>query len=150
MIYEICLDLRNFFDRGQPKLVGGIDIVGGKIQQTEFLNTIQPNQYFRISGSVFNDGVYKYTNQLSLTDESFAGKITLMAIPPEFLAVVKDIEDWQKKYGSVGSASMSPFASESFKGYSYSKGANGSENGASGASWQGVFANRLNHWRKIL
>jgi len=149
MLYEICLDLRNFFDRGQPKLVGGVDIVNGKIIQTEFLNLIQDGQYFRISGSVFNDGVFQYDSKLMLKDETFAGTIQLMAIPQEFLSLVSDIEAWQKEYGAVTSPSMSPYSAESFGGYSYSKGANGSENGASGSSWQGVFGNRLNHWRKI-
>lgn len=149
MLYEICLELKNFFDRGQPKLVGGVDIVEGKIRQTEFSDLIQANQYFRISGSVFNDGVYKYTQDLVLTDESFTGTIQLMAVPKEFLDLVSEIEAWQDKYGSSTSPAMSPYSSESFGGYSYSKGANGSENGASGSAWQGVFGNRLNHWRKI-
>lgn len=149
MLYEICLELRNFFDRGQPKLIGGIDIAEGKIRQTEFTDLIQENQYFRITGSVFNDGVYQYTDDLTLTDETFTGTIQLMAIPKDFLAVVKEIEDWQAKYGVATSPALSPYSSESFGGYSYSKGSAGSENGASGSSWQGVFGNRLNHWRKI-
>ena len=149
MLYEICLDLRNFFDRGQPKLVGGIDIVSGKIVQTEFTELIQDNQYFRIIGSVFNDGVYQYTSKLSLTDETFSGTIQLMAVPKEFLDLVKEISDWQDKYGKIDSASMSPYSSESFGGYSYSKSSGGGENGASGSSWKAFFGDRLNRWRKI-
>lgn len=149
MLYEICLDLRNFFDRGQPRLVGNVDIVDGKIQQTDFLEIIQENQYFRISGSVFNDGVYKYNDSLELTDESFKGVIQLMAIPKEFLSLVADIEAWQAKYGAVDGSAMSPFNSESFGGYSYMKGYSGGGSEASGGSWQKVFGNRLNRWRKI-
>ena len=149
MLYEICLDLRNFFDKGQPKLVGDVDIVDGKITQTAFTDLIQDNQYFRIIGSVFNDGVYQYTSKLSLTDETFSGTIQLMAVPKEFLDLVKEISDWQDKYGKLDSASMSPYSSESFGGYSYSKSSGGGENGISGSSWKAFFGDRLNRWRKI-
>jgi hypothetical protein len=99
-------------------------------------------------GSVFNDGVYQMTDNLELADEIFDGSIWLMAIPKAFLDLVKDIEDWQKKNGSVDSAAMSPFNSESFGGYSYSKGSGKSGEGT-GASWQGAYASRLNIWRKL-
>lgn len=99
-------------------------------------------------GSVFNDGVYQMTDSLELADEIFDGSIWLMAIPKAFLDLVKEIEDWQKKNGSVDSAAMSPFNSESFGGYSYSKGSGKSGEGT-GTSWQGAYASRLNIWRKL-
>ena len=87
-------------------------------------------------------------------EDAFDGSIWAMAVPPDVIALAEEIEAWQAKYGGVDSAAMSPFNSESFGGYSYSKyggGTSGSTTGASSpsASWQSVFASRLNRWRKI-
>ena len=101
-------------------------------------------QYFRIVGSIFNDGVYKNDDELHLTDELFDGAVWLMAVPREIVDLAKEISDWNKKYGE---AINTPYQSESFGGYSYSK-ASGGSNGSS-PSWQSVFSSRLNKWRKI-
>ena len=148
MLSELCQELRNWFDRGQPHINGALEISSGKIITADFINVIQANQYFRIVGSVFNDGVYKYTNDLMLIDEVFDGSIWLMAIPKAVLDLDKEIDDWMTKYFNIDSEAMSPFDSESFGGYSYSKSSGGSS-GGSGVSWQNVFASKLNLWRKI-
>lgn len=149
MLSEICAELKNWFDRGQPRIYGAFEISDGKITDTDFIKVIKENQYFRIVGSVFNDGVYKYTEDLVLEDELFVGSIWLMAIPKDFLALVKDIEDWQTEYGKSDSTAMSPFQSESFGGYSYTKSSGSSERGGSSIAWQSAFSSRLNRWRKI-
>ena len=147
MLTQICQEIRNWFNRNQPIISGKIQIVNGKPIQSEFLEKIQNNQYFRIIGSVFNDGVWKYDDSLALTDEEFEGDIWLMAIPKAFLDLAKEIEDWEAVNGKAGSEAMSPFTSESFGGYSYSKGTAATSNGSS--SWQTAFGSRLNIWRKI-
>ena len=149
MLSELCKELRNWFDRDQPHFHGTNTIEGGKITDRDFLDAIKTNQYFRIQGSIFNDGVYQYTDKLELTDEIFVGSVSLMAVPKEVLTLSKDIDDWITNYGGADSEAMSPFSSESFGGYSYSKGGNGSNGTGSGASWQSAFASRLNNWRKI-
>lgn len=148
MLNELCRELRNWFDRDQPHLHGAFEIKNGTIADKDFTDVIQTNQYFAIQGSVFNDGVYKYTNSLELTDELFVGSVVLMAVPREVLDLSNDIDNWLVKYGGVDSEAMSPFASESFGGYAYSKSAN-SSSGGSTATWQSVFASRLNKWRKV-
>lgn len=145
MLSEICQELRNWFDRGQPRLHGAFEIVDGKISDTDFTEVIKENQYFRIIGSVFNDGVYKYTNDLVLTNELFVGSIWLMAVPKAVIELADEIQAWITQYGGVVN---SPYSSESFGGYSYTKRSSG--NGSSDASsWQSVFASKLNMWRKI-
>lgn len=146
MLNEICQELRNWFDRGQPRLHGAFEISGGKIVDTDFTSIIQPNQYFRIIGSVFNDGVYKYTNELVLNDEIFVGSVWLMAIPKEVVDLASEISAWITKYGD---SVNSPYQSESFGGYSYTKASAGSNSNSSGPTWQSIFASRLNMWRKI-
>lgn len=100
---------------------------------------LQTGQYFRIVGSVFNDGLYQYPAE-GLTDETFTGSVWALAIPKAVIALAADVSTWQEKNGD---AAASPFTSESFGGYSYSKGSNGA------VGWQSVFKSRLNPWRRM-
>ena len=95
-------------------------------------------QYFRIVGSLFNDGVYQYPAEL--TDETFDGSVWALAIPKALLSTVDEITAWQAKSGDSG-----PYTSESFGGYSYSKATN-SKGVAVG--WRDVFAAQLAPWKK--
>lgn len=146
MLSELCGELRNYFDRNQPHIHGAFEIVNGKIVDFDFLHMIQNNQYFRIAGSVFNDGVYKYTNDLELIDELFVGSIWLMAIPKEVIDLSNEIDAWIAQYGE---SVNSPYSSESFGGYSYTKASGSTSGGSSVPTWQSVFATKLNRWRKL-
>lgn len=108
---------------------------------------LQEGQYYKIVGSVFNDGVHTYSSD-PLIDEEFTGEVWAMAVPPTIIALVSEINDWIEKYSDVMN---SPFQSESFGGYSYSKGSGGSgdNNSANAADWRKVFGSRLNAYRKI-
>lgn len=147
MITELCHELKNWFDRGQPRIYGAFEISGGKITDVDFTSQIKTNQYFRIIGSVFNDGVYKFTEELELTDEMFVGSIWLMAIPKEVIDLSQEIDTWIEKYKDDVN---SPYQSESFGGYSYSKASGGSSGGgSSNPTWQSTFSSQLSKWRKI-
>lgn len=145
MLTELCQELHNWFEF--ERHTGTFTITGG-ILAAHFLHE---NQYFRIIGSVFNDGVHQYgNNEDVLTDETFTGAVWALAIPKAVLALADDIKAWRDKYEAIDSAAMSPFSSESFGGYSYSKSGAGSASGNSGATgWKAVFASRLNAWRKL-
>lgn len=138
MLEQILDFIHNYFVRNEIR--GTFEITGGIISVEE----LQDGQYFKIVGSIFNDGVYKYPAK-DLTDEVFTGEIWAMAIPKSLLALVTEIEAWVAKYGD---ASNSPFQSESFGGYTYSK-LSGQSEGNSQTNWQSVFKNRLNVYRKI-
>lgn len=147
MLSEICLYLKNWFNFGQPKYFGEFVIEDGVlVSRNDGDMGIQEGQYYRIVGSVFNDGVYKRGEE-HLKDESFNGAVWLMAVPPDVVNLAQDISDWQNKYGSPDSENMSPFQSESFGGYSYSKGSTGAA--GSGTAWQSMFSDRLGRYRKI-
>jgi hypothetical protein len=153
-ITEMCLECKNFFLKNGSKDIhsGAFTISAHTIAPLDFLI---PGQYFRVTGSVLNDGVYQNTAEglASLKDETFEGNIWAMAVPPAFLKLCEEIDEWQKKYGTADSNNMSPYQSESIAGvYSYSKASGGgsSNSGESTANnWQGVYKSRLNKWRRI-
>ena len=72
-----------------------------------------------------------------------------MAVPKDVRNLITEIEAWVEKYGGVDSANMSPYQSESFGGYSYSKASGGSSSQASVPTWQSVFADRLGRYKKL-
>lgn len=146
MMTEICEYLHNWFCEDSDMIIGNIVI--GDSEITVPYGAIQPGQYIRIVGSVFNDGVWQY-GEAEFNPETYDGAVWLMRIPKSFIDLVTEIENWQAKYGGVDSKAMSPFNSESFAGYSYSKSSGGSGEVASPTNWQGVFAARLSPWRKL-
>lgn len=142
ILTEICDYLNNYF--WDKKINGKFTISGGSID----VPALKDGQYFRIVGSIFNDGVHIYP-ATDLKDEEFTGSIWSMAVPSTVIAIASDVADWQTKYGNVNSEAMSPFNSESFAGYSYSKSGSGNANSGSNIGWQDVFGGRLNKYRKL-
>jgi hypothetical protein len=142
---DIFQYLRNWFDRKQPKYYGKFIIENGALVGDYKIAT---GQFFRIIGSALNDGVYIY-GQEELSDEEFDGAIWLMAVPKDVRNLIIEIDAWVGKYGGVDSANMSPYQSESFGGYSYSKASGGSSSQASVPTWQSVFADRLGRYKKL-
>ena len=132
MIDAICASLRNYFV---------VEIVDGEYTVTDreiTLPFLAAGQFFRVVGSVFCDGVYRYGDALP-ADETFDGAIWAMAIPPTLEELAAEIEEWkQQEHEAINI----PYQSESFGGYSYTK-------RSDSASWQGAFAKRLNRWRKL-
>ena len=147
MLTELCQELRNWFEKERHE--GTFTINGGTLT-ADFL---QEGQYYRIIGSVFNDGVHVFhmDDDYELRDETFSGMIVSMAVPKEVVELARKIEAWSEKYENVDSEAMSPYTSESFGGYSYNKGTSAmSVSGKDIATgWKAVFASQLNRWRKI-
>ena len=150
MLSEICANIKNYFTYEQDKHFGDFAIVDGVITPSFDI----PTDYIRIVGSHKNDGVHKrgQNGKFGLTDEAdFHGAVWVMSPPADFLALVAEMDAAQAKYGGIDSNAMSPFNSESFGGYSYSKSSGGSGAGAStGYDVFSVYAKRLNIYRRIL
>lgn len=144
-ITDFCDELHNFFEI--EKYIEAVTIENGAL--LGFSDRLQENQYFRIVGSVFNDGVHKYP-ATDLKDETFSGAVWAMAVPPAALALLEKIQEWDDKY-SKNEAVNSPFQSESFGGYTYTKSYSTRIGGGSDDLyyWQGHFRAQLNKWRKI-
>lgn len=142
----LCAELKNYFikDRSAIRL-GDFEVKDGMVSPLDFL---KQGQYFRIVGSDLNDGVYLYNGEpMDLKDEVFNGAIWAMSVPPIVLALAADIEDWRAKNEALDSENMTPYTSESFDGYSYSKG--GNSRGGTATSWQSQFADRLKPYRRL-
>ncbi len=142
---ELCEYMNNYF--WVKKWKGNITISGG----TFVADYLKEGQYFRIVGSVFpeNNGVHKYPAN-DLKDEKFIGQIWSMAVPQAVIDLANDIKIWQDKYGSADSAAMSPFNSESFGIYNYSKDSgSSSDTGVNANSWQALFATRMSPYRRL-
>lgn len=140
MLEQVLTHIHNWFQ---------VDIYPGEytIQDGSItLPFLRDGQYFRICGSLFNDGLHRYGAEMeSFDDEEFTGTVWALAIPKSVINLSKDIAEWQEKYGSAAS---SPYTSESFGGYSYSKSGGANENGGAGG-WQAAFRARLNPYRKL-
>ena len=144
MLSELCKELKNWFET--EKRFGEFTIEDGGFS-ADFL---QDGQFFRVVNSVFNDGVWQYPTS-DMVDETFQGAVWAMAVPSEVIDLANEIDEWQTKYGGADGSAMSPYQSETFEGYSYTKGSFGSSvsGGSVVADWRDVFAKRLNNWRKI-
>ena len=129
---DLCDKLNNYFER--DICTGTFTVENGSISLPFLLD----GQYFRIVNSPLNDGVYRYPCS-GLNDENFDGEIWAMAVPPVLVALLDRINKWEEKYGEAASA---PYQSESFAGYSYSK-------GNQATKWQTAFSGELSRWRKI-
>lgn len=144
MLEEILDYIHNYFVKKVYR--GSYEITSSTI----YLPFLQTDQYFKIVGSVFNDGVHKYPAG-DLKDETFEGEIWAMAVPPAVIDIADEAQEWVDKYGSVVN---SPYSSESFGGYSYTKVSGssgwGNQSTDSGSSWKSVFGKRLNKWRKLI
>lgn len=133
MLEKILIHINNWFP--SEKCMGVFEVKEGQIS----LPFLADGQYFRIIGSVFNDGLHKYPAN-DLTDETFEGAVWALAIPKTIIALADEIQAWNDK-NQPGA-----YTSESFSGYSYSKATNAS---GAAAGWQDVFRGRLNDWRRI-
>lgn len=137
MLEQVLAHLHNWFE---TEIRPGTYTVSGGCLELPFL---REGQYFRIVGSVFNDGVHLCPAH-DLTDETFEGTVFPLAVPKGLLAVVEEIAAWQEKYGE---AAASPYSMENFGGYFYSKTTAGGA--TDGITWQRAFATSLNPWRKV-
>lgn len=139
MLEQVLMHLNNWF-----LVPGGIHEDAYTIKDGSIaLPFLQNGQYFRICGSVFNDGLHRYP-AADLTDEAFEGTVWALAVPQAVASLADEIDAWETKNGA---AAAGPYQSESFGGYSYTKATDAQTGGA--VTWQSAFRPRLNQWRKI-
>ena len=150
MLQQVCEHIHNYFIKDRHD--GEFEIADATISLPFLLD----GQRFLICGSALNDGMYTShsngikndddTEEVGLQDETWAGTICALAVPPAVIALSGEVQAWVEANGSQVN---SPFSSENVIGvYSYTKATGGS--GAGGAiTWADVFKDRLNRWRKV-
>ena len=138
MLEQVLMHLKNWFLVPGGIHEGTYTIEDGGIALPFLAN----GQYFRICGSVFNDGLHQYPAG-DLKTETFDGTVWALAIPQAVIELASEIEAWEKKNGEAASGI---YQSESFGGYQYSK--QTESDGGQLTVWS-VFRKRLNQWRKL-
>ena len=140
MLEQVLGHIHNWFEA--DRVEGEWTVEGGTIR----LPFVKRGQFFRVQGSALNDGLWRYPAE-GMSDETFSGTVSPLIVPRAVTMLANDIAAWQEKHGD---ASSSPYQSESFGGYSYSKGGTSSDRGsASLTGWRAAFRDRLNVWRKL-
>ena len=135
---DLCGELNNYFD--VLRIYGEFTITNNSIDLSDY--NVHEGQYIRIVGSTFNDGVHPYP-VYGLEDEKFHGAVWAMAVPSSVIAQITEINQWETDNLPILN---SPYQSESFGGYSYTK--MSGEVGSS-TSWQSHFKRKLDRWRKV-
>jgi hypothetical protein len=136
MLEAVLRHTRNWFV--VERLRGAFAVEGGSIGLPD--GYLADGQYFRVVGSVFNDGLHKWP-ATDLKDEQFAGSVQALAIPAAVEELASDIAAWCEKYRATAET---PYQSESFGGYTYSKSGD-----SDGCTWQAAFKTELSRWRKL-
>ena len=169
VIEQMCAETHNYFETHKEN--GTFTIQDGNID----LPFLTENQFFRIVGSKFNDGVYIYSDNHLIIRASTWEEIKDNNETWEDIKRLKwgdlvehDLVDetfegsiWAMNmpraflnlsqeisaYCTSEAAKPSLFQSESFGGYSYTKATNAS--GIADNSWQSVFETKLKRYRKL-
>ena len=145
MLTEICAYLKNYFE--YEKYIGNVVVNSGTITVDGKSIALGEGQYFALFRDRFAIGVFKQGD--TLKDRTFHGAVWLMDVPEGVIQADTWAKAWMQKNGGADSDNNSAFTSESFGGYSYSKGSN--SKGKVGASIfdNAQFAAMLSPYRKI-
>ena len=135
MLEEVLRHLNNWFIVPGGVHTGTFTVENGGI----VLPFLRNGRYFRVTGSLFNDGLHQYP-AADLTDETFDGTIWALSVPKAVISLSEEISAWNEKNGAAG-----PYSSESFGGYSYTR---ATKSNGQAVGWQDVFAAQLSPWKK--
>lgn len=144
MLEEILKEIYGVRPYNWPIVSGGIHIGTFEVKDGGIeLPFLLHGQYFRVVGSVLNDGVYQYPTA-EMADEAFCGAVWALAIPKGVISLAEEITAWEAKNGAMAAGI---FQSESKADYSYTKATDAVTGGA--VTWKAAFRAKLNLWRKI-
>lgn len=138
-VADVMRQCRNYFASGWVD--GTFSISGNALPEFE-------DGYIFISGSRHHDGVWFVTGGYltgrdvdGMPDEDFTGRVWLLSPTGDFLALCREIAGYDEK-NPVGA-----YQSESFGGYSYTRGGTGAASG--NYSWQAAYYDALTPYRRM-
>lgn len=135
---KICREVKNWFETPSQRLAT-YAITGGNIADLDF---IKDGQYYRVIGSIFNDGVHRKGDVDDvLQDEIFRGVVVGMSVPPEVIALTEEV----KAYIEDDANAPTAITSESVGGHSVSRAV---KDGVP-ILWTDIFSKSLAPWRKM-
>ena len=151
MLQEVLDYIHNYFVPMGAELVT-YTISGGMISP---LFGAEDGDRFLICGSRRNDGVFTWhadgikndddNKEAGLRDETFAGTIRVMSVPPALVALSGEINQW---VAANSAALTNPMQSESFNGYSYTLKTGGAAGGSGPLTWRDIYGKQLERWRR--
>ena len=95
MLEQVLRHLNNWFLVPDGIHSGEFTVQDGSIT----LPFLQTGQYFRVMGSVFNDGLHQYPEQ-DMTDETFDGAVWALSVPKSVISLADEITVWNEKRDS--------------------------------------------------
>lgn len=140
MLETILNYLHNWFPVKGAARCGEHEIVSGELCADYLI----PGQYYRIIGSVFNDGLHRFPCEAvdCLQDERFTGEIWPLAIPKAVIELSEEITAYREANPDTDKVS------ESFADYSYTRAQTTKDGTSSAGGWMAVFGTRLRTWRR--
>lgn len=145
MLTEICQYLHNYFE--YEKLFGDVIVTASSVSVNGKIVALEEGQYFALFRGRIPLGVFK--NGDTLKPRHFEGAVWLLDIPDAILNADTWAESWKAKNGAADSDANSAFTSESFGGYSYSKGTTSTGKAGSGIFDNAQFSSMLAPYRKL-
>lgn len=173
MLEQVLSYLNNWFVR--YAYTGDVTVGedGAVLAPSEAAAILQPGRWYRILDSDFHDGVYQVPEEQAgepeeepeeeeeekaetaeeeneieepeeIKSETFPCTLWVLGVPSSLLTILAEMEDWQTKYGGIMN---SPYQSESFGGYSYSKSGSSSSAGGTATVWT-QFADALAPYKR--
>jgi hypothetical protein len=151
VLQEVLEYIHNYFIKSPNP--GKYTIEGGTFSPAV---SLKEGQRFWIVGSDMNDGVYTWheagikdsddINAVGLQEETFAGTICALAVPPAVIALSEEIRQWVAANSAVLN---SPMQSESFNGYSYTLKSGRSQTGGDAPlTWRDIYGKLFDRWRR--
>lgn len=147
MLSRVCRYLKNYFVKTTTGN-GDVTVADNKVFFNGSEIEMNEGQYFALAGLNYVYGVYAYGDELE--DSTFEGAVWIMQVPKDVLDVVERMAAWEEANGGVDSEAMSPFQSESFGGYSYSKASGGSGKVGSSVFDNAEYASVLSPFKKAV
>lgn len=139
MLEAILNSLHNWFLIPGAERCGTFEVASGTLD----VDFLQCDQYYRVEGSVFNDGLHQHPGT-DMQDETFEGTVYPMAVPRAVVELAEKIDKWCKDNPETDKQS------ESFGGYSYTRGStNAASTNTSVSRWEVAFAGELRAWKKV-
>ena len=122
--------------RGCGEELAALELDGDKIKDARSLDALIEGVFRPLVSTVQTMGANTAAppakpdgKSYTAADERFEGAVWALAVPPAVIALAGEITEWQEKNGE---AVLSPYTSESFGGYSYTRATDAATGGLAG------------------